>query len=113
MPKPLKILDRNFASQKEAEEFFYGLRDSNLANGGDIAGSIDFDLLCELYIKYCEYTDWPLSSAPRAFYARDIARGAGASGGTTQGFVVKFEDGAEDEFSARKAIRAVASRSST
>lgn len=110
MPKPLKVLDRSFASQKEAEEFFYGLRDKNLANGGDIVSSADFDLLCELYVKYCEYTDWPLPFAPCAFYARDIARGAGSSGGTTQGFVVKFEDGTEDEFSARKAIRAVASR---
>lgn len=113
MPKPLKILDRSFVSQKEAEEFFYGLRDRNLASGGDIASSIDFDLLRELYLKYCEYTDWLLSSAPCAFYARDIARGAGASGGTTQGFVVKFEDGTEEEFSVRKAIKAVASRSLT
>ncbi|HHM6759885.1 TPA: hypothetical protein ACRNML_001289 [Pseudomonas aeruginosa] len=111
MPKPLNILDRSFASQKEAEAFFYGLRDENLASGGeDIAEGIDFDLLRELYIKYCEYTDWPLPSVPVAFYARDIARGAGSSGGTSQGFVVKFESGAEDEFSARKAIRAMANR---
>lgn len=110
MPKPLKILDRSFASQKEAEEFFYSLRDKCLASESDIVNSVDFDLLCDLYVKYCEYTDWPLPSAPCAFYARDISRGSGSSGGTTQGFVVKFKDGTEDEFSARKAIRAVANR---
>lgn len=31
MPKPLNILDRSFASQKEAEAFSYSLRDENLA----------------------------------------------------------------------------------
>ena len=110
MPKPLKILDHKFGSQTEAEVFFYGIRDKYLAIGGDITDSADFDLLCELYVKYCEYTDWPLASAPVAFYTRNIARGVGPKGGTTQGFVVKFKDGSEQEFSAKKAINAVASR---
>ncbi|HGM7228795.1 TPA: hypothetical protein ACVFG4_000029 [Pseudomonas aeruginosa] len=110
MPKPLEILHQSFSSQAEAEEFFYGIRDKNLISGGDIAGSVDFDLLCELYVKYCEYTDWPLPADPVAFYARNIARGVGPNGGTTQGFVVKFNDGSEQEFSAKKAIKAVASR---
>lgn len=110
MSNQLKILDQSFASQKTAEEFFYGLRDKNLASGGDLASGVEFDLLRELYVKYCQYTDWPLPSAPVAFYARDIARGAGSKGGTSQGFVAKFADDTEDEFSVRKAIKAVASR---
>jgi hypothetical protein len=110
MPKPLRILDRSFSSQTEAEEFFYAIRDKNLASGGDIAHSNDFDFLRELYVKYCEYTDWPMPAEPVAFYVRNIARGAGPSGGTTQGFVVKFNDGSEREFSAKRAVKAVASR---
>lgn len=110
MPKPLEILDQRFSSQKEAEEFFYDIRDKNLASGGDITSSVDFDLLRELYVKYCKYTNWPMPADPVAFYTRNIARGVGSSGGTTQGFVVKFNDGSEQEFSAKKAIKAVASR---
>lgn len=110
MPKPVKILGQSFSSQVEAERFFYGIRDRNLAGGGDITDSVEFDLLRELYTKYCEYTHWPLPGEPVAFYVRSIARGNGSSGGTTQGFVVKFSGGAEQEFSARKAIGAVAHR---
>lgn len=110
MPKPLQVLDRSFRSQKAAEVYFYGVRDKYLANGGDITDSAEFDLLCELYIKYCECTNWPLPASPVAFYVRNIARGVGARGGTTQGFVVKLKDGSEKEFSAQKAISAVASQ---
>ncbi|MBA6421574.1 hypothetical protein KEM63_14670 [Halopseudomonas nanhaiensis] len=110
MPNPLKVLDHSFKSQMEAEQFFYGIRDKYLAIGGDIKDSADFDLLCELYVKYCEYTDWPLPASPIAFYTRNISRGVGPKGGTTQGFVVKFNNGSEQEFSAKRAIRALASR---
>lgn len=34
MPNPLVIKDQSFSSQIDAERFFYGLRDKNLATGG-------------------------------------------------------------------------------
>lgn len=108
MPKSLSILDRSFISQKAAEEFFYQIRDANIASSGDIASGADFDVLRELYVKYCEYTNWAMPAEPVAFYARNIGRGSGAHGGTTQGFVVKFSDGKEKEFSAKKAVKAIA-----
>ncbi|SFX07631.1 hypothetical protein [Pseudomonas sp. NFACC36] len=110
MPNSLSILDQSFSSQKAAEVFFYRIRDENIASGGDITDSAMFDLLRELYVKYCESTNWSMPSEPIAFYARNIKRGSGADGGTTQGFVVKFIDGNEEEFSAKKAIKAVASQ---
>lgn len=110
MPKSLSVLDQCFPSQKAAENFFYGIRDENIASGGEITSSAVFDLLRELYVKYCEYTNWPMTAEPVAFYARNIGRGVGVSGGTTQGFVVKFSDGNEQEFSAKRAIQAIANR---
>lgn len=110
MPKTVRILDRIFSSLADAERFFYGIRDKNLASGGDITDSVEFELLRELYSKYCEYTDWPLPGVPIAFYARNIGRGNSGGGGTTQGFVVRFSIEKEQEFSARKAIAAVAGR---
>ncbi|QHF04571.1 hypothetical protein N015_20050 [Pseudomonas asturiensis] len=109
MPKPLVIKDQRFSSQIEAERFFYAMRDKNLVSGGDIIGSTEFDLLEDLYVRYCQATNWPTPGNPVAFYARNIARGGGPNGGTTQGFVVKFSDGSEQEFSVKKAVKAVAS----
>ncbi|WP_122421361.1 hypothetical protein [Pseudomonas viridiflava] len=109
MPNPLVIKGQRFSSQIEAERFFLAMRDRNLVSGGDIKGSTEFDLLEELYVRYCQATNWPTPGSPVAFYARDIARGSGPNGGTTQGFVVKFSDGSEQEFSVKKAVRGVAS----
>jgi len=108
MPNPLVIKGQRFSSQIEAERFFYAMRDKNLASSGDIKGSTDFELLEDLYVRYCQATNWPTPGRPVAFYARNIARGSGPNGGTTQGFVVKFSDGSEQEFSVKKAVKAVA-----
>lgn len=108
MPNPLVIKGQRFSSQIEAERFFYAMRDRNLVSGGDIKGSTEFDLPEELYVRYCQATMWPTPGNPVAFYARNIARGSGPNGGTTQGFVVKFSDGSEQEFSVKKAVNALA-----
>lgn len=111
MPNPLIIKDQHFSSQIEAERFFYDLRDRNLESGGDIIGSAEFDLLEDLYIRYCEATNWKILGSPVAFYARNIMRENGPKGGITQGVVAKFSDGSEQEFSVKKAVRAVAASS--
>lgn len=108
MPNQLVIKGQLFSSQTEAERFFYAMRDKNLVEGGDIQDSTKFGLLEDLYVRYCKATNWPTPGHPVAFYARNIARGVGAHGGTTQGFVVKFSDGSEQEFSVKKALKAVA-----
>lgn len=108
MPNPLVIKDQSFSSQTEAERFFYSMRDRNLVSGGKIKGSAEFDLLEDLYMRYCQATNWKTPGHPVAFYARNIARGSGPNGGTTQGFVVRFSDGSEQEFSIKRAVRAVA-----
>jgi hypothetical protein len=108
MPNPLVIKGQRFSSQIEAERFFYGLRDKNLASGGDIAGSAEFDLLEDLYVRYCKATKWKIPGNPIAFYARNIVREKGPKGGTTQGLAARFSDGTEQEFSVNKAVRAVA-----
>ncbi|MCF5710529.1 hypothetical protein GIV19_25105 [Pseudomonas syringae] len=111
MPNPLVIKGQRFSSQIEAERFFYGLRDKNLESGGEITGSVEFDLLEDLYVRYCNATHWEMPGSPVAFYARDIVREKGPKGGTTQGLVAKFRDGSEQEFSVAKAVRAVAASS--
>ncbi|MEQ4311795.1 hypothetical protein ABNM01_02685 [Pseudomonas syringae] len=111
MPNPLVIKDQSFSSQIDAERFFYGLRDKNLATGGDITGTNDFELLQDLYVRYCTATEWQTPGTPVAYYARNIARERGPNGGTTQGFVAKFSDGSEQEFSIKKAVKAVAASS--
>ena len=108
MPNPLVIKGQRFSSQIEAERFFYAMRDKNLVSGGDIKGSTEFDLLEDLYVRYCQATNWPTPGNPVAFYARNIARGSGPNGCTTQGFVVKFSDESEQEFSIKKAVKALA-----
>jgi len=108
MPNSLVIKGHRFSSQNEAERFFYAMRDNNLVSGGDIKGSTEFDFLEDLYVRYCQATNWPTPGHPVAFYARNIARGSSPNGGTTQGFVVKLSDGSELEFSVKKAVRAVA-----
>lgn len=108
MHNPLVIKDQHFSSQIEAERFFYALRDRNLASAEDIIGSAEFDLLEDLYIRYCEATNWKIPGNPIAFYARNIIRESGPKGGTTQGVVAKFSDGSEQEFSVKKAVKAVA-----
>ncbi|MFK4131956.1 hypothetical protein ACI2KR_06630 [Pseudomonas luteola] len=113
MPNPVIILDKSFSTQKEAETFFYNIRDQNVGSGSDISNSPEFEMFKDLYLKYCEYTNWAVPSEPIAFYARNIGRGVGSAGGTTQGFVVKFSDGSETEFSVRRAIREVAKKQSS
>lgn len=108
MPNPLVVKGQSFSSQIEAERFFYGLRDKNLASGGDITGCAEFDLLEDLYVRYCKATNWKIPGSPVAFYARNIVREKGPKGGTTQGLVAKFSDGSEQEFSIRTAVREVA-----
>lgn len=53
---------------------FYAIRDNNLVSGGDIQGSTEFALLEDLYVRYCQATNWPKPGHPVAFYARNIAR---------------------------------------
>jgi hypothetical protein len=108
MPNSLIIKGQSFSSQIEAERFFYGLRDKNLASGGEITSSSEFDLLEDLYVRYCKATNWQTPGNPVAFYARSIVRENGPKGGTSQGFVAKFSDGSEQEFSVKKAVRTVA-----
>ena len=69
MPNPLVIKGQRFSSQIEAERFFYAMRDKNLASSGDIKGSTDFELLEDLYVRYCQATNWPTPGRPVAFYA--------------------------------------------
>jgi len=111
MPNSLVIKGHSFSSQIEAERFFYGIRDKNLASGGEITGSAEFDLLEDLYVRYCKATNWQTPGSPVAFSARNIVRESGPKGGTSQGFVAKFSDDTEQEFSVKKAVRAVAASS--
>ena len=115
MPNEFAVLDQSFSSQKEAEVYFYHIRDKYNGSKADIADSREFAMLRELYLKYCEYTEWPVPGVPIAFCVRDIGRGRGNSGGTTQAFVVRFNADvkSDKEFSAKKAIQAIAKNSVT
>ena len=104
MANSLTVLDQTFASQKEAEMFFYRIRDSSWETKTAITEGRDFQMLKALYEDYCRCTDWPMLGNAESFMARYIGR----DGGTTVGFGVTFDNGKETEFSARKAIKAVA-----
>ncbi|KKN85116.1 hypothetical protein LCGC14_0282850 [marine sediment metagenome] len=108
MPNKVMILDKSFASQIAANDFFYAIRDKYSGTNTDIVASAEFDQLQDLYTKYCKFTDYPMKAEPVSFCVRNIQRGTGDKGGTTQGFVVKFSDGTESEFSIRKATSAIA-----
>jgi hypothetical protein len=108
MANKINVLDMSFPSQKEAEVHFYRIRDDYFASGEEIKGSREFDLLLDLYTKYCRYTNWEMRGNPVSFCVRNIQRGIGSKGGTTQGFVVKFDNGEDLPFSAREAIQKIA-----
>lgn len=104
MGKSLSVLDEHFTTQKAAHSFFYSIRDNLYASELKISASREFDLLSDLYSRYCTYTDHQTPGKAVAFYVRDVHRGSGKYGGTTQGFVAVFANGEEIEFSAEKAI---------
>ncbi|RON55936.1 hypothetical protein [Pseudomonas frederiksbergensis] len=104
MGKNLRVLDENFATQKAAHRFFYDIRDKYYASKLKISSSREFDLLSDLYSRYCTYTNHLTPGQAIAFYVRDVHRGSGKYGGITQGFVAVFANGEEIEFSAEKAI---------
>lgn len=110
MPNPITIDSRIFTSQKAAEDYAYSLRDKYAHMEHGVTNSEEFEFLKELYTKYCEYDSWKTPGKPVAFFSRYIRRGQGTAGGTSVGFVVKFDDndGTELEFSAKKAVQLVA-----
>lgn len=110
MPNPVAIGSRVFPTQGAANEYAYSLRDKYAHCKGGVTDPDELAFLIELYTKYCTYTDWPTPGAPVAFFSRYISRERGGAGGTTVGFVVRFDDAKETEepFSAERAIREVA-----
>lgn len=110
MPNPITFNTRIFASQKAAEDYAYYLRDKYAHMEDGVTNAEEFEFLKELYTKYCEYDNWETPGEPVAFFSRYIRRGQGSAGGTSVGFVVKFndDDGTEFEFSAKKAVLLVA-----
>tara|TARA_R110002051_G_scaffold95821_2_gene165869 strand:+ start:24207 stop:24563 length:357 start_codon:yes stop_codon:yes gene_type:complete len=115
MPNPIAIDSRIFTSQKAAGEYVYYLRDKYAHMDNGVTDPEECEFLKELYTKYCEYDNWEAPGKPVAFFSRYIRRGQGAAGGTSVGFVVKFDDndGTELEFSAKKAIQLVAAAQKT
>jgi hypothetical protein len=77
VPKERLLLDQKFKSQQEVEAHFYAIRDQYSASKADITHPQAFELLRELYLKYGEYTDWPVPAQPIVLCARDVGRGAG------------------------------------
>lgn len=110
MANNLKVLDLEFTSQAEAKAYFYKIRDDFWTTKAVISESTVFEQLRELYEQYCKCTNWAMPGKPVSFRVKNIGRGQGASGGTTQGFAVTFDNGEETEFSADKAIKAIASK---
>lgn len=108
MANRLKVLDLDFSSQAEAKNHFYKIRDKYWETKAVISDSTVFDQLKELYEQYCKCTNWPIPGKPVSFRVKNIGRGQGASGGTSQGFAVTFDNGEEVEFSADKAIKSIA-----
>lgn len=109
MANRLKVLDLEFSSQTEAKAYFYEIRDEYWKTKAVISETKVFAELKDLYEQYCKCTNWTMPGKPVSFRVKNIARGHGASGGTTQGFAVTFDNGEEVEFSADKAIKAIAS----
>lgn len=99
-----------FPTQDAAEEYTYSLRDKYAHSEDGVTDPADLAFLMELFTKYCDYTNWKTPGAPVAFFSRYIRRGQGKSGGTTVGFVVRYDDAkaSEKPFSVAEAIREVA-----
>lgn len=110
MANQVVIGSHMFSTQDAAEEYTYALRDKYAHSEAGVTDPADLAFLMELYTKYCAYTNWKTPGAPVAFFSRYIHRGQGKAGGTTVGFVVRFDDAkaSEKAFSAAEAIREVA-----
>ncbi|WP_233080817.1 hypothetical protein [Rheinheimera soli] len=105
MANQITILGKVFNSQADAEKYFYDIRDKLWRDQETIIQGAEFDMLHNLYKQYCESTDWPIPGDVVSFRVKNIARGSGSAGGTSQGFAVMFSTGKESEFSARTAIK--------
>lgn len=93
---------RVFNTISSAKEYFAGLLDSQqLKEPFSGEGLIEIH---EVYVGYCEATDWPLPSKPMSFYPTE-ERGAGY---TTRCYGVTYANGESASFSMPKALTAVA-----
>ena len=110
MANRVRVADLEFSSQKDARAFFYDIRDKYWGSQEVIEQGDSFTRLKALYEDYYHATNWPMPGAPVSFRVKHIGRGQGGSGGTTQGFAVTFDNGEETEFSADKAIKAIAKK---
>lgn len=110
MANKVCVAELEFSSQADAREYFYKIRDEYWQSKLVIKDSEEFEQLKALYEEYCQATNWAMPGTPTSFRVKNIGRGHGGSGGTTQGFAVTFNNGEEVEFSADKAIKSIASK---
>ncbi len=110
MSKKLTVNGKEFKSQKEAKDFFSAIR-KKYCTEEDIVDSDDFDMLNDLYVRYCQVTDYKMKGKPRSFYVKNIVRCYdNRHYSTTRGFAVKFDNGSEEEFSVDTAIQKISNQ---
>ncbi|WP_263059510.1 hypothetical protein [Pectobacterium sp. F1-1] len=110
MAKKVTILRKSFDSQGQAQEFFSKIRLRIFETKEEINRGDEFDLLSELYKKYCQYTNYETSGTPESFKSQYERRGKGSNGGTTISLAVSFNGVDYKTFSADKAVVEIANK---
>lgn len=103
MAKKIELApDLQFSSIDQARTYFRNILNSTELNQRVSDG--EFRSLDLLYRAYCSKTNWPVTSAPKAFFPRHEQ----GKGFTTKCFGIEFEDGTSGRFSFDKALSAAA-----
>jgi hypothetical protein len=105
--KPVRILDKHFASIKETENFFSEMK-NKYPLLEEIKSCRDFDLLSDLLTRYCAQTGWSMPNKPVAFFVNNPPHEVGETYYSTTCFFAKFADDSVKDFSVNKAITSIA-----
>lgn len=106
----VKMKDKEFTTKKAAKKFLLEIKNNLIENNQTITEGNLFDLLKDVYERYCEATDYPIKGPMTAFSVVAVPDGKGNSGWTTQALCVVFDNDNENpqEFSINKAVDAIA-----
>ncbi|MBY6260062.1 hypothetical protein K3G69_26670 [Phytobacter diazotrophicus] len=109
--KPVTLAGVYYARKGDAECWLMAQRDAVETQGGVSQGPL-FDQLKDLFLRYCQATDWPLKGDKVTHFTVGYEhRGSGDAGGSTKCFFVHFDNDDEgDSFSVPTALKSVLSQ---
>ncbi|MFE4111293.1 hypothetical protein [Kosakonia sp. YIM B13611] len=106
--KPITLAGVHYPRKGDAERWLLAQRDAVETLGGVSEGPL-FEQLKDLFLRYCQATDWPLKGDRVTHFTVGYEhRGKGDAGGSTKCFFVHFDNNDKgDSFSVEKALKNV------